>query len=294
MSCWNDFDHPPRPGVRLAERTTWGIGGPASWYAEPSTVDQARRLLARARDQRMPVYVLGRGSNLLVDDAGVDGLVLRLQGASLAEIQVDPDAARMTCGAGALLAEAVRLAAEHGLANLEALAGIPGTMGGAVRMNAGDEQGIGRWVEAVETLDLQGRTARRTRDELKFGYRHSNLDECVVTEVVLALAPESPESVRERTRAQLARKQRTQPLDARSAGCVFRNPPGASAGALIDAAGCKGWAEGAAVVSERHANYILNRGKATAAQVRRLIDRVREAVARAHGVELELEVTVWP
>ncbi len=280
--------------VALAPCTSWRVGGPARYHAQPASLPELSVLLREAKAHALPVYLLGGGCNLLVDDAGVPGLVLALRGEAFTRIEIDK--ARIVAGAGVPLPRVLQEAARAGLAGLEDLAGIPGTLGGAVRMNAGGrDEGIGARVAEVTALDENGETVRLHGDALRFGYRASNLSPYRVVAVELALETDEPAAIQARLAAARERKRAAQPIDGRSAGCVFRNPPrGPGAGELIDAAGLKGRAVGDAVVSDRHANFILNRGRATAAAILRLVDEIRREVERVHGVTLDLEVEQWP
>lgn len=292
MSFCADFDDIITRGFPLGKLSTWGIGGPAEMLARPRSPRELARLLARAAEEARPVRFLGGASNLLLADEGVKGLVVKLEGKAFARVEAVPGGLR--CGAGAKLARAVREAAAAGLSGLEGLAGIPGTIGGALVMNAGGRWGcIGEAVADVRILDASGAPAALPRAQAGFGYRTSRLRGRPVTGGLLVLTPDDPEAVRARTRKVLAEKRRTQPLRAASAGCVFRNPPGLSAGLLIEELGFKGRRVGGAAVSERHANFILNLGGARCADVLELIDAIRRAAREARGIELDLEVEVW-
>ena len=225
MSFSRDFDDILERGVRLAGLTTFGIGGPAELLARPGDRARLAALLAAAAAEGLPVRILGAGSNVLAADEGVRGLVVVLTGREFARLETLPGGAR--CGAGLRLPRLVRESAAAGLSGLEGLAGIPATVGGALRTNAGGGYGcIGDAVEEIEALDLSGREVRVGREAAGFGYRTSNLGGLVLTGCRLNLTPADPEAVRRRTREVLDEKRRTQPLDLPSAGCVFRNPPG--------------------------------------------------------------------
>jgi UDP-N-acetylmuramate dehydrogenase len=277
----------------MARHTTFRIGGPARIFFEPDGVDSLAEGLKRFRQQGERCYILGGGSNLLVRDEGVDGVVAALRkGAGFREIKVDGP--RIVAGAGVMLPKLVKMAADIGLSGLEALTGIPGTLGGAARMNAGGKHGnIGSLIRSVLVMRSDGEIERRPREKLVFGNRESNLKGLVVLELELELKEERPEAVLERTRTIQEEKSRSQPLSEPSAGCVFKNPPGQHAGALIDQAGLKGTIIGGAAVSEKHANFIVNRSGASAADVLRLIDLIRDRVRAAFDVTLDLEVEIW-
>lgn len=292
-----DCDEQRRPRLRTQEpmsrHTTFKIGGPAKIFFEPERMEELADALHRYRQQGQSIYILGGGSNLLVRDEGVDGVVIALhKGAAFQHITIE--GCKVKAGAGVSLPKLVKMMANIGLSGLECLVGIPGTVGGAARMNAGGKHGtIGPLIESVFVMHSDGHTERIERDKLLFGYRSSNLKDFVILEVVLLLKEESPALVFEHTRAIYEEKKRTQPLYEPSAGCVFKNPPGQSAGALIDKAGLKGTTVGGAMVSEKHANFIINRGGATASDVLKLIDLIRERVSKIFNISLELEIEIW-
>ncbi len=268
------------PDAPLARRTTIGVGGPADCLAEPRDEDELAAVFRAARENGLPVKILGSGANLLVRDEGVRGVVVRLARLDRRD--------GLHVGAGFSLPRLVKAAAAEGLAGLEGLAGVPATVGGAIVMNAGGRHGeIGAAVRYVDVMTPQGEFRRRDRDEMGFRYRGAALGGDVVTAVGFDLRPDG--DVRARYESVLSSKKAAQPLDRRSAGCMFRNPPGLSAGKIIEECGLKGARVGGASVSRKHANFIVNEGGATASDVLRLIDYVRDRVP----VALELEVQVW-
>ena len=283
----------PGEGEPLARRVTLGLGGAAAWYAEPATVDDCVALLRAAAECALPVFALGRGSNLLVPDEGYAGLVLHLPAERWGSIE-RLDGLRLRVGAGTRLKELCGFAAREGLAGLEFLEGIPGTVGGSLRMNAG---AMGGWifdrVESVEWLGPDGRVRAAGRAAFEAGYRDCpQLHGSVVLSAVLrADHADEPADIRSRMETLAAQRRGTQPRDP-SAGCVFRNPPAEKAGRLIEQSGLKGDAEGGALVSPVHANFIVNAGAATAADVLGLMRRVRGVVRAERGVELETEILV--
>jgi UDP-N-acetylmuramate dehydrogenase len=293
MSFSSAFDDIVIRDFPLGKATTFGIGGPAQMLARPRSAAELGRLLAEAGAEGLRVRMLGGGSNLLVADEGVKGLVVRLSGKAFAALEQRPGG--LVAGAGTPLARLVREAAAAGLSGVESLAGIPGTVGGALIMNAGGKYGcIGDLVEEVQALSPDGKPVSFTRQECGFGYRTSKLRGLVLTGCRLALTADEPKAVGERARRVLAEKRRSQPLRIPSAGCVFKNPAGgAPAGQLIEELGFKGRRVGGAMVSELHANYIVNVGGARCSEVLELIDAIREAAAKARGVELELEIEIW-
>jgi UDP-N-acetylmuramate dehydrogenase len=271
---------PCRSGHPLAPYTTLKVGGPADFLVEPRDEEQAAAVLAAARDCDLPVRILGSGANLLVRDEGVRGVVLRLTHLNRRR--------GLHVQAGYNFARLVKETAAEGLGGLEGLAGIPASVGGAVRMNAGGRHGeTGDAVAYVDVMDRHGGLRRLTREQVGFRYRGTGLGDAVVLAAGFALLPR--EGVQAAFDAVMAAKKESQPFGAFSAGCMFKNPPGGSAGRIIDECGLKGLRVGGASVSERHANFIVNDGGATAGDVLRLADLVRSRVP----VPLELEVLVW-
>jgi len=273
----------------LAPHTTWRIGGPAEWLLAPGTPDEAAAILAAAHAEGWPVFYLGRGSNLLISDHGWPGVTLYI-GENLSGVNFSGEQAE--AGAGCLLMDLVQAAVERGLGGMELLAGIPGGVGGALRMNAG---AFGREIESL-TLEVAGFTDdggpfRAAREGITFGYRRApELNRVVITSARFRFQPDAPEALRARAEEILALRARKQPLEHPSCGSVFKRPPGYYAGALIEEAGLKGERSGGAQVSTKHAGFILNIADATAADVYRLIRRIEERVFDRFGVRLEREV----
>lgn len=288
------FDEP----MRL--HTSFHIGGPAEAWVEPQDLDELKALLALAAAAEMPVTPIGGGANLLVRDAGLPGLVISLAAPAFRRLEVEET--RVTVGAGVGLDRVVAATREAGLGGCEFLTGIPGKVGGAVRTNAGTRDGQGGFramgdvVTQVTVLRRDGTTATRSAAEVGFHYRQSSLNGDLVLEAVLALAPRPSEEIGRRVAALMAHKRATQDLSAPSAGCIFKNPPrgGPPAGGLIEQAGLKGMRVGDAVVSPRHANFIVNLGAAKASDVLALISAIQYKVLQEHGAFLELEVQVMP
>jgi UDP-N-acetylenolpyruvoylglucosamine reductase len=276
-------------GFSLARLTTIGTGGAARWFARPTSMDELADALRFADEAALAVAVVGLGSNLLVSDAGFDGLVVRLDGV-LAAIELD--GTRATCGGGASLAALVRRATDAGLTGIEFGCAIPGTVGGAVRMNAGAYGGELRDV-LVEAVVVSARGARRGGPaELELTYRHSNVGRGeVVACATLQLAAAPSDEIRATVRAMQARRSAAQPRKARTFGSVFKNPDeGPGAGQLLEACGLKGFAIGGARISTVHANFIENAGGATSEDVAALIGEARRRARERFGVELEHEV----
>lgn len=276
--------------VTLRDRTTFKIGGPARYFAEIKSEEDLLVVLNGAREADYPVFILGGGSNLLVSDKGFPGLVLHM-----AIDSVDWRDNRVEVGSGVALSWLVKESARRGLSGLEPEVAIPGTVGGAVCGNAGaPEKSIGQLVEEVRFFDrekfefgsLPGRDCR-------FDYRSSLFrrnPRFIITSVVLEGSYEKKEIIRERLHETAFQKARAQPREHPSAGCVFCNPSGQSAGALIDRVGLKGRRIGEAQISEKHANFIVNLGRAKSVEVAELIELARHRVQEEFGVSLEEEI----
>lgn len=288
-----------RRGEPLARHTTFRIGGPVACLASPESEPALERLVALAKEGRVPFFVLGGGSNLLAPDGPLDRLAVKLDracGQVRGEAVSGADACRVVAGAGVKLARLLRLSTEKGLGGLECLVGIPGTVGGAVVMNAGTREGcIAEVLDWIEILDAESGVRRHiAAANLSPRYRSMGLPESwIVLAAALRLRSEPREALRSRYRALMTRRKASQPLRWPSAGSVFKNPPGGrSAGELIDRAGLKGLRSGSAEISEKHANWIVNRGGATAEDVLALMARMEEAVLARFDIRLEREIRV--
>jgi UDP-N-acetylmuramate dehydrogenase len=275
----------------LARHTSWRVGGPADRYYEPADLEDLAMFLAQCRSDE-PIAMIGLGSNLLVRDGGVRGTVIGLSQRLASLKLMNPTLIRAEAGVAS--AKLARFSVNHGLIGAEFLSGVPGTIGGALAMNAGCH-GSETWeiIAAVETVDRQGRIHTRSPKEYEIAYRHvaGPADEWFVA-AHFRLQTGSVDAGRERIRELLARRGATQPTQLPNAGSVFRNPPGDFAARLIESAGMKGTCEGAACISTLHANFIVNQGGARAADIERLIARARERVRDVHGIALEAEVRV--
>jgi len=279
----------------LGPLTTFGVGGAVDYFIRPRTEDELREVLARCDKHGLEVRPLGRGSNVLVRDEGVPGAVVQLDEEGFGSITLDGELLR--AGAAAALSKVVAAAARQHLSGVECLVGIPSTAGGAVRMNAGGAYGdIGQTVERVKVMDAHGEVFYRDRDDLAFSYRSSNISARFVLQVELRLVPDTEKAIRDRMKKIWIAKKNSQPMSVASAGCVFKNPRGLAAGLLIEQAGLKGLTSGGAMVSRKHANFIIVKGKAKAraADVLELIEQIRKAVKERFDVYLELEIQVWP
>jgi UDP-N-acetylmuramate dehydrogenase len=277
----------------LARRTSFRIGGRPEWFFEPTTEEEAGEVLAACRARGVPVRVLGGGCNLLVADGVLEGAVVSTARLRFERVLDD----RVEAGAGASFPSLVARAADLGIPALSGCPGIPGSVGGVVAMNAGGRFGsVGDALLEVRGFDLDGTPFTRGVEAGDLGYRTTAFQGRLVTAAAFRRdAGLDRVGARRLLADAMAWKRTTQPLSAASAGCMFKNPvpAGSSAGALIDGAGLKGEREGGAVVSPRHANFIVNEGGATFDDVLRLVERVQARVKAAHGVDLSLEVKVW-
>ncbi|MGD1068119.1 MAG: UDP-N-acetylmuramate dehydrogenase [Vulcanimicrobiaceae bacterium] len=274
----------------LAAYTWWKIGGPADALLDVETTDELAFVLAHVRRRRLPMFVLGAGSNLLIGDGGIRGVVLRLGGAFAAlDVRAEGDAVTAEAGGSASLALLCAQVASLGGDGVDGLAGIPATVGGAVRMNAGTDREIGEFAREVVVQT----PVRPEPHPIPVGwkYRETSIPrDAIVARVGLRFERGDPAAVRERLQTRLVRRKATQPVAIPNSGSCFRNPPGDHAGRLIEAVGAKGWREGGAEVSPLHANFIVNTGGASACDVATLLARVRRAVDERFGVALHLEV----
>lgn len=276
----------------LKKHTTWRIGGPADVFVDPASKKDVCRVVEVARSKGIPVTVIGNGSNLLVKDGGIRGIVIKI-GRGLAGIEVKGMVIR--AGAGAMLPELAAAARKAGLGGFEFAAGIPGSLGGAVVMNAGAVNGcVADVLSSVQVLDQENKLKTVTKEELGFGYRSSSLQssEDILLETTWLGQPKELELIEKETREYLSKRKAMQPQGFPNAGSVFKNPPGDSAGRLIEAAGGKGLRVGDAEVSTKHANWILNLGHASARDVLMLITKVQQLVQDNFNIKLHREVKV--
>ncbi len=292
MPLVSGFEKIVRPTETLADYTWFKLGGPAEYFAEPNSVDQLAALVRRCHEEEVPVRVLGGGSNVLVRDQGVAGVVVRLTAPAFHDITVNGQT--VSAGGGAKLGHLISTAVREGLAGLEPLVGIPGTVGGALHGNAGSRGGdIGQWSCRATVMTRAGEILHREREDLVFAYRQSSLDELVILNGQFQLEEDDPKQLVKRMQKQWIIKKASQPMSHQNAGCIFKNPRGMSAGMLIEQAGLKGAQVGGAEVSQQHANFIITHQGATSQDVLQLIDQARTGVAERLGVELELELEIW-
>jgi UDP-N-acetylmuramate dehydrogenase len=276
----------------LAPYTYLKLGGPAEMLVQPRSRNELAAVVRRCFQQQIPLHVLGGGCNILVRDEGVRGAVLRLSEPAFTQVTVE--GRRVRAGTGAPLSALISQAARHALAGLEVLIGIHGSVGGAIRCNAGDRHGeIGQFVRSVEVMDDHGDVQVRERDELRFVNRGSNLDDPVLLAAEIDLEPDQPDAIVKRMRKAWIQRKASQPLTFQAHGRMFKNPRGLQAATLIEQAGLAKTRVGGAEISERHANSVVVHPGGTAQDVLRLLDLVRSQIRERFGVDLELEMTIW-
>ncbi len=276
----------------LSRHTSLGVGGPADLFVVPDSTIALSAVVNYAVDARVPFFVLGEGTNVIVRDGGIRGMAIKL-GRNLAAIS--REGGLVTAQAGVRLAMLCRKCCEWGVSGLEFAAGIPGSLGGALVMNAGAYDGeMGQIVDWVLAIDREGHQRRLSRDELDMEYRHSSFqhNDMIVAEAGLSLRPEDPKVVRNRTYTVVEDRCCKQPITQRSAGSIFMRPQGDYAGRLLEEAGAKGLQVGKAKISEKHANFIVNSNGATAAEILELIELARQRVHDRFDIWLQPEVMV--
>ncbi len=292
MSIFSGLEEIVKTDYPLAKRTWYGLGGPADYFISPKTTEQLKEVVKRCNENEIRIYVMGFGSNLLIGDDGLRAAVIKLEAEQFAQIKYDDQ--EVTAGAGAELSKLVLTCVEKGLSGIEALTGIPGSVGGAVNMNAGGNFGdVGASVESVTLMDSAGKVFEKSKPELVFDYRKTNITAKFVLNARLKLNSADPEQIMRTVKEIWIYKKNNQPLNTKNSGCIFKNPAGASAGALIDRAGLKGLQIGGAVVSEKHANFIIAETGCSSRDVTRLIAAIKQRVKEQFNIELELEIEIW-
>ena len=276
----------------MRKHTSFRIGGPADILALPGSIEDVRRIIHYARASEMPHHVIGNGSNLLVSDDGIRGITVKI-GGGMSDVEFNGNEIRAQ--AGMPLSSLSRMAAEHELSGLEYGIGIPGTLGGAVVMNAGSHrQDISQILTSVRVMKAEEEIAEIRNEDADFGYRKSRFRYSgeIILEARLQLQRAHKTAIKDKMRELMEKRRRTTPLKYPSAGSIFKNPEGDSAGRLIDQAGLKGMMKGNAQVSDLHGNWIVNLGQAEASDVLELISHVRDTVKKKFGVRLELELSM--
>jgi len=276
------FDEP------MSRHTSFHIGGKAEALVLPSDEEDLLNLIKILDKENIPYYLLGNGTNVLVSDKGLKGVVIKL-GNHL--VGIDPT--KGSALAGTSLPKLLNTLCKQGLSGLEKLAGIPGSVGGAIKMNAGVPFfTIGDALKAVRVYQ-KGEVFWLNKEDMVFSYRHSSLSDAVILEALFNLFPRLSSEIARNIEEILKQRKITQPIRAHSAGCVFKNPPGATAGELLDKVGAKGMRQGNAYVSYKHANFIINGGNATAKDIYLLIQKCKELVKEKLSIELQLEIELW-
>lgn len=275
----------------MARHTTFKVGGPAAVFVIANSLEELRTIVLLAKKTQTPFLVVGRGSNLLVSDKGFEGIVIRL-GTYFSKVIID--GSHVQAGASATLPELVRATCKEGLRSLVFAVGIPGTLGGALTLNAGAYgECIGNFVKSVTLYSSDAELKAFNRNEIKFDYRSSSLkNKGVILEATLRLEKGDVTRIKVQMERYFKARKDSQPLNFANAGSIFKNPPKLIAGKIIEEVGCKGWREGNAEVSEKHANFIVNLGNAKAADIYKLMQSVRDKVLKEKGILLEPEISL--
>ena len=292
MNWWKGLKGKVRLSVPLKAHTTFKIGGPAEFFITPQDTRDLKFLLNLLKRYKIPFLVIGAGSNILVGDKGVKSAVLRLNSACFKKIEFKNN--RIEVGSGVLLNQVLMFAKEHGLSGMEFLVGIPGTLGGALIMNAGVQvKSLSDLVENVTVMDYNGKIKTLNKRDIKFEYRKSNLAKYIILSVCLRLARKDRQEIKDSIKKYISYRKLTQDLGWPSAGCIFKNPPGYSAGQLIDLCGLKGQRLGDARISLKHANFIVNLKNAKAREVAKLMGLIVNKVKDKFNITLKPEIKVW-
>ena len=292
MDLLDGFEHIARDTEPLAPFTSLRVGGAAQYFAEPTTIDELSALVKRCREAEVTTRLLGSGTNLLVRDEGTPGMVIHLSAPCFSEISVSGSIVR--AGGGTKLAHVISSSVREGLSGLHELAGIPGTVGGALHGNAGSHAtDIGQWTKRATVLTRSGEILERSGDDLRFAYRSSSLDELAILDATFELEEDDPISLTKRLQKLWIVHKSVQPKGNHNCGYIFKDPGGLLATELIDQSDLSGAQVGAAKLSEEHSNFIVCANEATASDVLRLIDLIREGVEKRTGTELEIGIEVW-
>ncbi|ODS33420.1 MAG: UDP-N-acetylenolpyruvoylglucosamine reductase [Candidatus Scalindua rubra] len=281
-----------RYDVPLQRYTSFKTGGAAEIFVEPRNTSELEKVLQFCKDEQKKIFIFGNGTNILVNDNGVRGMVIRLGGVNFKKVsRIDK---YVSSGAGVDLSQLIRKTALWGLEGLEVLVGIPGTVGGAVMMNAGGKHGnISETISSITTMTFDGKIKDYNREDVEFTYRGCNLDKQIVMKVEFILKESRKEEILERMDKIYKEKKEKQPLSTFSAGCIFKNTHYFKAAELIEKADLKGKKVGGAIVSKKHANFIVNTGNATSADILELIRIIKETIKKKYNVSLEQEIQIW-
>jgi len=300
MNWWKSLKGKVKLKEPLKDYTTFKIGGRAEYFVEPKDLDDLKLLLnlvkryltCSGRQGKIPILVIGAGSNILISDKGLDGIVLRLNSPYFKRLTVKDN--RLKVGAGCLLNKVILKAKKEGLSGMEELVGIPGSIGGALAMNAGTrDKNIADSVENVTVMDYNGKIKTLDKKDIRFGYRSCGLSRYIILNARIRLVKKNKKEIQNRINDYLKYRKSQQDLSKASAGCVFKNPRQGSAGKLIDLCGLKGKRIGGATVSKRHANFIVNLGQAKAQDVIKLMTLVKKEVKNRFKINLEPEIKIW-
>ena len=292
MNIFKEFEEIVETDYPLAKQTWYGLGGPADYFIRPKTTKQLKEVVQRCNENRIGIHVMGFGSNLLISDEGLRAAVIKLSADEFTQIEYDGQ--EVTAWAGVELSKLVLECVQKGLSGVEALTGVPGSIGGAVKMNAGGNFGdFGAAVESVTLMDSEGSIFEKNKPELVFDYRRTNITAKFILGAKLKLNEADPEQIMRTVQEIWIYKKNNQPLNTKNSGCIFKNPRGVSAGALIDRAGLKGLQIGGAIVSEKHANFFIAEKGCKSRDVMRLIDTVKQRVKEQFDIDLELEIEIW-
>ena len=292
MSWQSDLEHCLRPSEPLAPHCWLRLGGPAEYFAEPTNDEDLQKIVGRCKENNIPLRVLGGGSNLLINDDGIRGVVVSLAAPAFGGISVDGD--QLTVGGGAQLSHAIVAAVREGLAGLESLVSVPGTVGGALHGNAGDRiASVGSCFREATVMTRDGQLFTRDSNDVAFAYRKSGLDELAIVRATFKLEEESKDELARRMQKQWIVTRSEQPTRDKRTACLFKDPMGQSASDLIQHADLRGHGVGGASLFERDPNYVVVAEEGTYDDVRRLMDEIGEKIELATGVELERSLQVW-
>ena len=292
MNWWRNLRGKVKFQEPLRNRATFKIGGPAKFFIEPKDIVDLKLLIVLAKRYKIPIFVIGRGSNILISDKGLKGIVVYLNSPFFKRISIKPNSLEVSSGLA--LRQLVEVAKERGLSGMEFLAGIPGTVGGALIMNAGSgAKFIGDLVREVKVMDYNGNIRILSKKNIKFGYRKSSLKKFIILSACLKVTKKNKAEINNNLKRYLGYRRNTQDISLPNAGCIFKNPSKEPAGKLIDLCGLKGRKIGDACISQIHANFILNKGNARSSDVLKLMDLVKKKVKNKFNITLEPEIKIW-